>query len=541
MKVLQSRAIRLSYPTALTAVLSLSPTSLVRRVRVSAFSSQTKSTTTSLKTIRHLDDLSWFQTPDTNAALFPVYNPAEPAHIIAHAPIHTRADVTLAIERSDAALERWRDGTTPAYRASLLIKWSQLIQQHKHDIATIMTLESGKPLAESIGEVTYGTSFLDYYAAEAVRFAGTLLPSAFSYPDGSPRGQSMAMHRAVGVTALITPWNFPIAMITRKVAPALATGCTALVKPSELTPLTALLLQELAHQAGIPESVLQTITTDREHTPQVGHELCTNPLVQKISFTGSTAVGKLLMEQSASTVKRLSLELGGNAPFLVFEDADLDQAVAAAVASKFRNAGQTCVCSDRFLVQSTVYDEFISKFAAAINNSEKGLVVGNGMHAGVTMGPLISKQACDSVHQKVQDAIAAGAKCVTGGHVLESLGSPNFFAPTILKDVPLHTEIWKSETFGPVAAVVPFDSEQEALALANDSSTGLASYFMTRDLSRTFRVAKALEAGIVGVNDGIISTCTAPFGGIKESGLGREGGAAGLQEYLESKYVFINY
>lgn len=261
MKMLQSRAMRLSYPTALTAVLSLSPTASMLRLhaQVSAFSSQTKSTTTTLKTIRHLDDLSWFKPCDSNAALFSVHNPAEPSHIIAHVPIQSRTDVSLAIERSDAALERWRDGTAPAYRASLLIKWSELIQQHKHDIASIMTLESGKPLAESIGEVTYGTSFLDYYAAEAVRFAGSLLPSAFSHPDGSPRGQSMAMHRAVGVTALITPWNFPIAMITRKVAPALAAGCTALVKPSELTPVTSLLLQELACQAGMPENVLQTM------------------------------------------------------------------------------------------------------------------------------------------------------------------------------------------------------------------------------------------------------------------------------------------
>lgn len=283
-------------------------------------------------------------------------------------------------------------------------------------------------------------------------------------------------------------------------------------------------------------------TTDREHTPDVGHELCTNPLVRKISFTGSTAVGKVLMQQSASTIKRLSLELGGNAPFLVFEDADLDQAVAAAMASKFRNAGQTCVCSDRFLVQTTVYDEFVDKLVAAIQGT---IVVGNGMQVGVPttktiMGPLISKQACDNVHQKVQDAISAGATCVTGGAKLESLGT-HFYAPTVLKDVPLHTDIWKTETFGPVAAIVPFESESEAVMLANDSSAGLASYLMTRDLSRTFRMAKALDTGIVGVNDGVISTCTAPFGGIKESGLGREGGAAGLQEYLEIKYVFINY
>eukprot|EP00545_Synedropsis_sp_CCMP1620_P009387 CAMPEP_0119008006 /NCGR_PEP_ID=MMETSP1176-20130426/3398_1 /TAXON_ID=265551 /ORGANISM="Synedropsis recta cf, Strain CCMP1620" /LENGTH=400 /DNA_ID=CAMNT_0006960257 /DNA_START=374 /DNA_END=1574 /DNA_ORIENTATION=+ len=393
-----------------------------------------------------------------------------------------------------------------------------------------MTLESGKPLQESLGEVNYGTSFLDYYAAEALRPSGTILPTAFAHPDGSPRGQAMAFQQAVGVTGLITPWNFPIAMITRKVGPALAAGCTALVKPSELTPLTAMLLQELADQAGIPEGVVQTITTDRKHTPEVGDELCTHPSVRKISFTGSTAVGKLLMQTSASTVKRLSLELGGNAPFIVFGDADMDQAISSAMASKFRNAGQTCVCADRFLVHASRYDEFVQRLTAAIDD----LVVGNGMTEGVTMGPVISAQACDGVDAKVQDAIAAGAKCVAGGSKL-SLGS-HFYAPTLLIDVPTDADIWKTETFGPVAAVRSFDTDEEAVEIANDSSVGLASYFLTKDLSRTFRVAKTLEAGLVGVNDGIISTCTAPFGGVKESGLGREGSTIGLQEYVETKY-----
>ena len=468
---------------------------------------------------------------------FDVANPADHTHIVAQVPLQTRQDCERMIHFSSMALPGWRDGTTAAHRASLLLRWSRLIHDNRLDIATIMTLESGKPLVESLGEVNYGASFLDYYAAEAIRpnNGGFLIPTPFSHPDGSPRGHVMAMQQAIGVTALITPWNFPIAMITRKVGPALAAGCTAIIKPSELTPLTAVALQTLAIEAGIPENVVQWITTDKHHTPDIGDALCSSSQIQKISFTGSTAVGKLLMKSSADTMKKLSLELGGNAPFVVFDDADVDQAVSAAMASKFRNAGQTCVCSDRFLVHASVHDEFVHKIVLKV----QALKVGPGMGQGTTLGPLITPQAAQSVHTKVQEALAEGANCAIGGSLLPDLG-PNFHEPTILTNVSKVSQIWKSETFGPVAAIRSFETEDEALAIANDCSAGLASYFCTKDLSRAFRFAKALECGIVGVNDGIISTASAPFGGIKESGLGREGSAMGLAEYLETKYVFLN-
>ena len=471
---------------------------------------------------------------------FPIHNPADPSHVVAQVPLQTRHDCEHMIQQSVAALPAWRDGTTAAHRASLLLKWSLLIQQNKQDIATIMTLESGKPITESIGEVNYGTSFLDYYAAEAIRptsaGGGFLAPTPFSHGNGAPRGQIMAMQQAVGVTALITPWNFPIAMITRKVGPALAAGCTAIIKPSELTPLTAIALQTLAEEANIPKHVLQFITTDKEHTPEIGDALCSSSQIQKISFTGSTAVGKFLMKSSAGTMKKLSLELGGNAPFVVFDDADIDQAVASALASKFRNAGQTCVCADRFLVQASVHDEFVTKFVDKV----KGLKIGLGMQEDVTLGPVITAQSAQIIQRKVQEALVEGAILEIGGVLRPNLG-PNFHEATILSNVSLDSQIWKSETFGPVAAIRSFETEEEALAIANDCSSGLASYFCTTDFSRVFRFAKGLECGIVGVNDGVISTAAAPFGGIKESGLGREGSAMGLAEYLETKYVFLNF
>jgi succinate-semialdehyde dehydrogenase/glutarate-semialdehyde dehydrogenase len=352
-----------------------------------------------------------------------------------------------------------------------------------------MTLEAGKPLLESRSEVQYGRSFLDYYAAEAVRPNGFLVPSPFtSASSGQPRGQIMALQQAVGVTAMLTPWNFPLAMLTRKIGPALAAGCTAVVKPSELTPLTALAVHQLALQAGIPEAVVQVITPNRQHTPGVGQELCTHPHVAKISFTGSTPVGRQLMQWSSGTVKRLSLELGGNAPFVVFNDADLEQAVAAAVASKFRNAGQTCVCSDRFLVQAGIHDDFVHAFQQRVQD-KLSKAVGAGLDDRAAMGPLITPQAVETVHGKVQAAIHDGAKCLLGGTTLPEIG-PHFYAPTILTHVSTDSLIWTEETFGPVAAIRSFETEEEAVRIANDSRAGLASYVCTHDLGRAFRLAQ---------------------------------------------------
>ena len=472
---------------------------------------------------------------------FDVINPGskDGKEVIAKCRVMGRSDAKNIIEASAAALPAWRDGTTCLHRSKILTKWSDEIKDNMEDMATIMTMESGKPLAESKGEVMYACSFLDYYAGEALRptsaGGGFIAPSTFSTPEGTPRGQIIAINEAVGVTAMVTPWNFPAAMITRKVGPALAAGCTAVVKPSELTPLSAIALCALGKKAGIPDGVFELVVAGTDSTPAVGEEFCSNPIVKKISFTGSVAVGKLLARQSADTVKKVSLELGGNAPFIVFDDADVDVAVQAAVASKFRHAGQTCVCSDRFLVHQSIHDEFVSKFVAAVEQ----LKVAPGMNEGATMGPLIASNAAEIVRAKVEEAIAEGGKCVTGGSALPDVGA-NFFQPTIITEVDTESRIWKEETFGPVAAIRSFDTEEEALEVANDCSVGLASYFCSQDLSRVFRVAKQVETGIVGVNTGIISTASAPFGGVKESGLGREGSAMGIGEYLETKYMFVN-
>lgn len=439
--------------------------------------------------------------------------------------------------------------------------------ENLEDMATIMTYESGKPLVESRGEVVYGTSFLEYYAAEALRptstGGGVLIPTPFVHPpppppstieEGSggvcgrphpslsppppPRGRILSINEAVGVCGLITPWNFPLAMITRKAGPALAAGCTIVLKPSDLTPLTAVALSVLATRAGIPKGVFELVTTDAPTTQEVGVELCGNPLVKKISFTGSTQVGKLLMSLSATTVKRLSLELGGNAPFIVFDDADIDLAVGGAMSSKFRNAGQTCVCADRFIVHKDVEAEFVTKLADKVTK----LTVQHGMKedGGIpTMGPVISERQVHVLKEKVHDAIVAGATCITGGSPLVDIGT-NYFEPTIVTNVKPSMSIWHTETFGPVVAITTFDTDEQALDLANDTRTGLASYFYTKDMSRIFRVSAALENGMVGVNEGIISSACAPFGGVKESGLGREGSTMGIHEYLETKYVFLN-
>eukprot|EP00559_Dactyliosolen_fragilissimus_P008931 CAMPEP_0184862040 /NCGR_PEP_ID=MMETSP0580-20130426/6574_1 /TAXON_ID=1118495 /ORGANISM="Dactyliosolen fragilissimus" /LENGTH=539 /DNA_ID=CAMNT_0027359753 /DNA_START=177 /DNA_END=1793 /DNA_ORIENTATION=+ len=472
---------------------------------------------------------------------FEVLNPAatrteieDGSAILAVLPSMNRQDSTKIIDNAAVALQTWRNETTGMKRSHLLKKWSELIKENADDIAQIMTLESGKPIRESYGEVTYGTSFLDYYAEEAIRptsaGGGFITPSPFeSTANGSPRGKIMAIHEAVGVTAMITPWNFPLAMITRKVGPALAVGCTSILKPSELTPLTAIAMKTLALRAGIPDHVFQLIISDKANTPLIGTELCTNKMIRKISFTGSTSVGKLLMKEISNNVNRLSLELGGNAPFIVFDDADIDQAVDAAIASKFRNAGQTCICADRFILHTSIEKEFIAKLCKQLST----FLIGSGMNDVTTMGPLITESAAIGIKKKVDEAIADGAERIYGGSHLNELG-PNFFTPTVLNNVSVLSRIWREETFGPVIAIARFSREDEAIELANDTAYGLASYFCTKNLERVFRVASRLDNGIVGINDGIISTATAPFGGTKESGLGREGSAMGIAEYLET-------
>ncbi len=433
--------------------------------------------------------LDWTFSNTSNTSNFGVYDPGRPEILLAKVPSFSSSSINEMLQRSnDALLESWRDSTTAAYRANLLTEWSRLVKQNNQDLATIMTLESGKPLSESLGEIQYAASFLDFFAGEAIRStnAGFMVPTPFvqSNDGQSPRGQILAKYQAVGLTAMITPWNFPSAMMTRKVGPALAAGCTAVVKPSELTPLSAIALATLAYRAGIPPDVLGVVTASTADAPQVGKAFCSSPLVQKISFTGSTAVGKWLLEQSASTVKRLSLELGGNAPFVVFDDADIPVAVTAAVTSKFRNAGQTCVCADRFLVHSSIHDQFLEQLIA----QTRTLQVRHGLDAStgiVTMGPLISIQAVNAVAAKVDQAISMGAQCHLGGNRLPQLGT-HFYEPTILSHVSLDSDVWKTENFGPVIAIHSFDTDHEALAIANDSSFGLASYFCTKDLRRAF-------------------------------------------------------
>ncbi|HNE28665.1 MAG TPA: NAD-dependent succinate-semialdehyde dehydrogenase, partial [Saprospiraceae bacterium] len=391
------------------------------------------------------------------------------------------------------------------------------------DLALLMTLEQGKPLAESRGEVRYGASFIEWFAAEGQRVYGDIIPAH------APNLRVLVQKQPVGVSAAITPWNFPIAMITRKVAPALAAGCTVVVKPSEETPLCALALAELAHRAGFPPGVINIVAgTD---APAIGRELTGNPLVRKFSFTGSTEVGKLLMRQCADTVKKISLELGGNAPFIVFDDADLDAAVDGAITSKYRNAGQTCVCANRIFVQNGIYDAFLEKFTAAVQKQK----VGPGTEHGVSIGPLINREALEKVERLVRDAHEKGAEIRTGGSALEG----TFYEPTVLAGVEPGMDIMQEEIFGPVAPVIRFDTEAEVVALANDTPYGLAAYFYGRDVGRVFRVADALDYGMVGVNTGILGTAIAPFGGMKESGIGREGSKYGIEEFLEVKYVCV--
>jgi succinate-semialdehyde dehydrogenase / glutarate-semialdehyde dehydrogenase len=407
----------------------------------------------------------------------------------------------------------------------VLMKWFALLHQHADDLARIMTAEQGKPLAEARGEVTYGASFIEWFAEEARRVYGQTIPTTDNHK------RYLVIKQPIGVCAAITPWNFPIAMITRKVAPALAAGCTVIIKPAEQTPLSALAVAELAQRAGMPAGVLNVLCADADNSIAIGQVLCSSDVVRHLSFTGSTEVGRILARQCAPSIKKLSLELGGNAPFIVFDDADIDSAVEGAMASKYRNAGQTCVCANRIYAQASIYDQFVTKLAAKASQ----IKIGNGFEAGVNQGPLIDDAAIDKVEAHVADALAKGARVVLGGSKINE----RFFAPTVLADVTADMLCAKEETFGPVAPVFKFETEAEVIALANHTEFGLASYFYTRDVGRVFRVGEALEYGMVGVNTGMISTAEVPFGGVKQSGLGREGAQQGLEEYLEVKYLCL--
>jgi succinate-semialdehyde dehydrogenase/glutarate-semialdehyde dehydrogenase len=460
------------------------------------------------------------------AATFAVTDPAT-GRELAQVPNLGRAEAQEAIAAAANALNAWR--SKPAKeRAAVLVRWQQLLVKHADDLARLMTAEQGKPLAEARGEVIYGASFLDWFAEEGKRVYGETIPTT------DPTKRYLVLKQAVGVCAAITPWNFPLAMITRKVAPALAAGCTVIIKPAEATPLTALAAAELAQQAGMPSGVLNVLTADAAQSIEIGQVLCESDVVRHLSFTGSTEVGRILMKQCAPTVKKLSLELGGNAPFIVFDDADLDSAVDGALASKYRNAGQTCVCANRIYVQAGVYEAFLEKLSAKVAT----LKTGNGFESGVNVGPLIDEAALQKVETHVADAIALGAKLLAGGKRLATEAG-NFFEPTLLADATPQMLCSREETFGPVAPVFKFQTEAEAITLANSTEFGLASYFYSRDIGRIFRVGEALEYGMVGVNTGLISTAEVPFGGVKQSGLGREGGRQGIEDYVEVKYLCL--
>jgi succinate-semialdehyde dehydrogenase/glutarate-semialdehyde dehydrogenase len=452
-----------------------------------------------------------------------VTNPATGA-TLASVPDMGVAETRRAIDAANAAWPAWR-ALTAKQRGAILRNWHDLIIANADDLALLMTSEQGKPLAEARGEALYAATFVEWFAEEAKRTYGDVIPGTIA------NQRLLVLKQPIGVSAAITPWNFPAAMITRKVAPALAAGCPVVVKPAEQTPLTALALAVLAERAGFPPGVFNMVTGSAASAPLIGGELTGNPIVRKLSFTGSTEVGRLLMAQCAPTLKKLSLELGGNAPFIVFDDADVDAAVAGAMASKYRNAGQTCVCANRLLVQSGIYESFAQKLAAQV----QALKVGVGTEAGVTQGPLIDAQALAKVEAHIADAVAKGARVLTGGKRHAQGGT--FFEPTVLADVTPAMLCAREETFGPVAPLFKFTDEAEAIALANATEYGLASYFYARDLSRVWRVAEALDYGMVGVNVGLIANEVAPFGGVKQSGLGREGSRYGIEEYLEIKYV----
>ncbi|MGZ3183409.1 MAG: NADP-dependent succinate-semialdehyde dehydrogenase [Telluria sp.] len=451
-----------------------------------------------------------------------VHNPATGERIGA-VPHMGAGETRRAIEAANAAWPAWRKKPAKE-RAAILRKWNDLMLANADDLAVLMTVEQGKPLAESKGEIAYAASFLEWFGEEAKRIEGDTLASPW------PDRRILVTREPIGVCAAITPWNFPAAMITRKVGPALAAGCPIVVKPAELTPYSAFALAVLAERAGVPKGVFSVLTGDAK---AIGAEMCANPIVRKLSFTGSTAVGRILMEQCAPTIKKLSLELGGNAPFIVFDDADLDAAVAGAIASKYRNAGQTCVCANRLYVQDGIYEAFAEKLVAAVRQ----LKTGNGLDSGVTQGPLIEEKAVRKVEEHIADALGHGGRLLTGGK-RSALGH-GFFEPTVIADVNPSMRVASEETFGPLAPLFRFKTEEEVIALANDTEFGLAAYFYARDLGRVWRVAEALESGMVGVNTGLISNEVAPFGGVKQSGIGREGSKYGMDDYLVIKYICL--
>lgn len=460
-----------------------------------------------------------------NADTFDVTNPAS-GSLVARVAQSSVQDAEQAITSANAAFPAWAALTGKA-RAGILRRWYELVVAHADDLALIMTTEQGKPLAEAKAEVIYGASFLEWFAEEAKRVSGDVMASTWTDK------RTLVLKQPVGVCAAITPWNFPLAMITRKVAPAIAAGCTIIVKPAEQTPLSALALAELAIRAGMPEGVMNILPADSQRSVEIGTVLCDSPVIRHLSFTGSTPVGRILMRQSASTVKKLALELGGHAPFIVFDDADLDAAVDGALQSKYRNAGQTCVCTNRFYVQEKIYDAFVEKFSEAV----KRIRVGDGLAPETQQGPVIDEQAICKIEHHVADAVSKGAKLVAGGRRIQA--DTLFFEPTVLADVPEDALIMSEETFGPVAAIARFSDEQQVIAAANHTDSGLASYFFSRDMARIWRVAEQLEYGMVGINTGLISNEVAPFGGVKQSGLGREGSKYGIDEYLEMKYLCI--
>jgi len=462
---------------------------------------------------------------DTDAR-FAVTDPATGTEL-AQVPNLGAADTQAAIAAAHRAWPAWRALPAKA-RGAIMLKWFHLIHAHADDLARILTAEQGKPLAEAKGEVAYGASFIEWFAEEARRVYGETIPTT------DPSKRYLVIRQPIGVCAAITPWNFPIAMITRKVAPALAAGCPVVIKPAEATPLSALALAELAQRAGMPAGVLNVLTADGRQSIDVGKALCESDVVRHLSFTGSTEVGRILMAQCAPTIKKLALELGGNAPFIVFDDADLDAAVEGALISKYRNAGQTCVCANRLYAQAGIYDAFVAKLADKVREMR----VGNGFDAGVTQGPLIDSEALSKVEAMVGDALVKGARVVVGGQRADVAGG-HFYQPTVLADVNASMRMAREEIFGPVAPVFRFETEADAIAMANDTEFGLASYFYSRDVGRIFRVGEALEYGMVGVNTGLISTCEVPFGGVKQSGLGREGARQGIDDYLETKYLAL--
>ncbi|KAF2132376.1 succinic semialdehyde dehydrogenase [Dothidotthia symphoricarpi CBS 119687] len=456
---------------------------------------------------------------------FEVHDPAT-GELIATQPEMDRADTEAAIAAAAAALPSFRK-TTGRERSRMLRKWYQLMVDNADDLAKLITWENGKPLADAKGEVTYAASFFEWFAEEAPRMYGNTIPASVA------GNRVFTIKEPVGVCGLITPWNFPAAMITRKIGPALAAGCTVVAKSPGETPFTAAALAELAHRAGIPKGVVNFVTA-LKNTPEVGETITSSKTVKKVSFTGSTGVGKLLMKQSASTLKKLSFELGGNAPFIVFDDADLDAAVAGAITSKFRSSGQTCVCANRIYVQSGIYDAFATKFTEKV----KAFSVGYGYDEGVTHGPVIHARALEKVETHVQDAVTQGGKVLVGGNRMPDLGA-NFFQPTVIRDMTADMKLHDEETFGPVAGLFKFDTEADVVRLANSADVGLAGYFFSRDVQRCYRVAEALEVGMVGVNTGLISDAGSPFGGVKESGFGREGSMLGVEEYVVTKTVTL--